>query len=116
MSMISRLPCASVAMISLVPQLQTHRRPPCQRGDSPKARPVVTRRAGVTDCICMGNSLLRVIMAERALERPLSQQGRARGLRSDSCFVISFRKVADRALATHHGGLFVVVGIGACGS
>src|SRR5262245_51725977 len=36
----SLLPSRSTAMISWVPQLENHRRPACQRGDSPIARPV----------------------------------------------------------------------------
>src|SRR5215208_7306051 len=36
----SLLPSRSTATISWVPQLENHRRPSCQRGDSPIARPL----------------------------------------------------------------------------
>src|SRR6266481_5547460 len=40
LTMTSRLLSRSTARISCAPQSATHRRPSCQRGDSPKARPV----------------------------------------------------------------------------
>src|SRR6266487_444116 len=40
LTMTSRLPSRLTARISCAPQSATHRRPSCQRGDSPKARPV----------------------------------------------------------------------------
>src|SRR5919204_4954728 len=40
----SLVPCSSTATTSPVPQFATHRRPSCQRGDSPIARPVSSVR------------------------------------------------------------------------
>src|SRR5215471_11252669 len=40
LTMTSRLPSRLTARISCAPQSATHKRPSCQRGDSPKARPV----------------------------------------------------------------------------
>src|SRR5215471_10910562 len=40
LTMTSLLPSRATARISCAPQSATHRRPSCQRGDSPNARPV----------------------------------------------------------------------------
>src|SRR6266536_4833213 len=40
LTMTSLLPSRLTAIISCAPQSATHRRPSCQRGDSPNARPV----------------------------------------------------------------------------
>src|SRR5215510_3621105 len=48
----SRLPSRSVAMISWAPQSENQRRPSCQRGDSPIAKPVSNVFiSGIEECV-----------------------------------------------------------------
>src|SRR5437660_11580405 len=64
-TMTSLFPSRSTATTSCLPQLENHRRPSCQRGDSPNPRPVNRVRTSGTLGICVESFIVFLPLTHR---------------------------------------------------
>src|SRR5438067_6991780 len=99
--MTSLLPSRSTATISCAPQFENHRRPSCQRGDSPTTRPVISACSSDMDVSSCNESEPGGVPGPLHIQMDRAQIDNSVGLRED---LLEEREVAEMEAGTDRCG------------